>query len=97
MAISGRAHGNQVFTSFIGTKILGVVALGNQKGGVLLTGHAHANVIGAFGRKPANLISGNTGIGVHAAGRDDPEPGRSTTTSASAAAAIGCRTPAARS
>ena len=25
-------------------------ALGNQKGGVLLTGHAHANVIGAIGR-----------------------------------------------
>ena len=64
VAISGRAHGNQVFTSFIGTKILGLVALGNQKGGVLLTGHAHGNVIGAFGRKPANLISGNTGIGV---------------------------------
>ncbi len=64
VAISGRAHGNRVFTSFVGTKILGVVALGNQKGGVLLTGHAHGNVIGAFGRKPANLISGNTGVGV---------------------------------
>jgi hypothetical protein len=64
VAISGRAHGNQVFTSFIGTKILGLVALGNHKGGVLLTGHAHANEIGAFGRGPANLISGNTGIGV---------------------------------
>jgi len=64
VVISGRAHGNQVFTSFIGTKLLGVAALGNQKGGVLLAGHAHGNVIGAFGRKPANLISGNTGIGV---------------------------------
>ena len=64
VAITGRAHGNQVFNSFIGTKILGVVALGNHRGGVLLTGHAHGNVIGAFGRKPANLISGNTGIGV---------------------------------
>ena len=64
VVITGRAHGNQVFTSFIGTKILGVVALGNDQGGVLLAGHAHANVIGAFGRKPANLISGNTGVGV---------------------------------
>jgi hypothetical protein len=64
VAISAGAHDNQVFTSFIGTELLGVSALGNQKGGVLLTGHAHANVIGAFGTRPANLISGNTGIGV---------------------------------
>jgi hypothetical protein len=64
VAISGRAHGNQVFTSFIGTEILGLAALGNQKGGILLTGHAHANVIGAITTRPANLISGNTGVGV---------------------------------
>ena len=31
VAIAGRAHGNQVFTSFIGTKILGLVALGNHR------------------------------------------------------------------
>ena len=47
MAISGQAHDNQVFSSFIGTDILGLAALGNHKGGVLLTGHAYANVIGA--------------------------------------------------
>jgi parallel beta-helix repeat protein len=64
VAISGGAHGNQVFTSFIGTEVLGVSALGNQKGGVLLTGHAYANVIGSISMRPANLISGNTGIGV---------------------------------
>jgi hypothetical protein len=64
VAISGAAHGNQVFTSFIGTEVLGVSALGNQKGGVLLTGHAYANVIGSISMRPANLISGNTGIGV---------------------------------
>ncbi len=64
VAISAGAHDNQVFTSFIGTELLGVSALGNQKGGVLLTGHAHANVIGAINLRPANLISGNTGIGV---------------------------------
>ena len=64
VAISAGAYGNQVFTSFIGTEILGLSALGNQKGGVLLTGHAHANVIGITRMRPANLISGNTGIGV---------------------------------
>ena len=64
VAISAGAYGNQVFTSFIGTEILGLSALGNQKGGVLLTGHAHANVIGITGMRPANLISGNTGVGV---------------------------------
>jgi len=64
VAISGRAHGNRVFSSYIGTETLGLAALGNQKGGVLLTGHAHANVIGAINLRPANLISGNNGIGV---------------------------------
>jgi hypothetical protein len=64
VVISGGAHGNRVFTSFIGTKLRGLVALGNQKGGVLLTGHAHANVIGTIATRPANLISGNTGIGI---------------------------------
>jgi hypothetical protein len=64
VAISAGAHDNQVFTSFIGTELLGLSALGNQKGGVLLTGHAHANVIGAINLRPANLISGNNGIGV---------------------------------
>jgi hypothetical protein len=64
VAISGRAYHNRVFTSFIGTKLLGLAALGNHKGGVLLTGHAYANVIGALSMRPANLISGNTGNGV---------------------------------
>lgn len=64
VAISGRAHGNRVFSNFIGTEILGLAALGNQKGGVLLGGSAYANVIGALMKPPANLISGNSGIGV---------------------------------
>ncbi len=58
------AHDNRVFDSFIGTQILGVNALGNQKGGVLIAGHAYLNLIGQTTRPPANLISGNTGIGV---------------------------------
>ncbi len=64
VVISGRAHHNRVFTSFIGTKLLGLATLGNHKGGVLLSGHAYANVIGALSMRPANLISGNTGNGV---------------------------------
>ena len=64
VAISAGAHGNRVLRSFIGTEVLGLSALGNQKGGVLLTGHARANVIGTVSVRPANLVSGNAGIGV---------------------------------
>ena len=64
VVITGRAHDNRVFRSFIGTQILGVKALGNKKGGVLIAGHAYGNLIGQTTRRPANLISGNTGIGV---------------------------------
>jgi len=65
VAIIGRAHDNRVFTSFIGTNLLGVKSLGNQKGGVLIGGSAYRNVIGqATARPPSNLISGNTGNGV---------------------------------
>ena len=53
-----------VFRSFIGTQLLGVKALGNQKGGVLIAGHAYGNLIGLTTLTPADLISGNTGIGV---------------------------------
>ena len=64
VAITGRAHDNSVFSSFIGTQILGVHALANQQGGVLIAGHAYRNLIGQVTGTPANLISGNTGIGV---------------------------------
>ncbi len=64
VAISAQAHNNQVFSSFIGTNIQGLAALANQKGGVLLGGNASANAIGAVNLTPANLISGNDGIGV---------------------------------
>lgn len=64
VAITGSAHNNQVFSSFIGTEILGVSALGNHLGGVLLGGNASANAVGAVNLTPANLISGNDGIGV---------------------------------
>jgi hypothetical protein len=64
VAITGRAHNNHVFRSFIGTQLLGVKALGNKKGGVLIGGNAYGNLIGLTTLLPANLISGNTGIGV---------------------------------
>jgi len=64
VVITGRAHDNRVFGSFIGTQILGVKALGNRQGGVLVAGHAYRNLIGQMTRRPANLISGNTGNGV---------------------------------
>jgi parallel beta-helix repeat protein len=64
VAITGRAHDNHVFRSFIGTQLLGIKALGNKKGGVLIGGNANANLIGLTTLLPADLISGNTGIGV---------------------------------
>jgi len=64
VVITGRAHNNSVFRSFIGTQILGVKALGNKKGGVLITDHAYRNLIGQRTCRRPNLISGNTGIGV---------------------------------
>ena len=64
VAITGWAHNNHVFRSFIGTQLLGVKALGNKKGGVLIAGIANRNLIGLTTLLPADLISGNTGIGV---------------------------------
>jgi hypothetical protein len=64
LTIAGSAYDNRVFTSFIGTNVLGTLALGNRRGGVLISGHAHGNSIGDAGRPPVNLISGNIGAGV---------------------------------
>jgi parallel beta-helix repeat protein len=65
IVISGRAHGNRVWTSFIGTALYGRDALPNGRGGVLVAGAAYGNFIGlARAPLPANLISGNHGVGV---------------------------------
>jgi hypothetical protein len=64
IAILGRAHGNRIFSSFIGTNVLGVKRLGNRAGGVLIGGRAYGNVLGDARTVPANLVSGNHGIGV---------------------------------
>ncbi len=63
VVITGRAYGNRVFSSYIGTEILGLKRVANGKGGVLLSGMARGNVIGDAARTPANLISGNAGNG----------------------------------
>jgi parallel beta-helix repeat protein len=64
LAITGKAHNNLVISSFIGTKLAGLKALGNQEGGVLIGGAARRNSVGNASMRPANLISGNTGNGV---------------------------------
>jgi parallel beta-helix repeat protein len=65
LAITGRAHDNRVIDSYIGTGILGLTALGNDRGGVLIAGTAHRNSIGTLSaRPPSNLISANHGHGV---------------------------------
>jgi parallel beta-helix repeat protein len=64
LAIVGHAHANLVERTFIGTKILGVEALGNRKGGILLGGRSYFNSIGSKHPRPSNLISGNRGNGV---------------------------------
>jgi hypothetical protein len=64
LAITGSAYGNRVFTTFIGTDLLGTTAVPNGLGGVLIGGNARGNVIGNIGRPPVNVISGNTGPGV---------------------------------
>ena len=69
IVITGRAHDNVVFTSFVGTAVLGVDALGNGKGGILISGRATRNAVGIPGSRFSNLVSGNTGNGVTISGR----------------------------
>ena len=64
LVITGRAHDNSVFGSFIGPDLLGLAALGNGDGGVLVSGQAYGNSIGDTSKAPVNLISGNSGNGV---------------------------------
>jgi hypothetical protein len=63
LTITGSAYGNSVFNSFIGTNVLGTLALGNLRGGVPISGRAHGNSIGDTGKPPVNLVSGYTGAG----------------------------------
>lgn len=78
--ITGNAHNNQVFGTYLGTDTLGTAALqtaatttspayqGNQLGGIFIGGAANNNLIGGGASSPVfpqrNVISGNNGIGV---------------------------------
>ncbi|HEX4094856.1 MAG TPA: right-handed parallel beta-helix repeat-containing protein [Trebonia sp.] len=67
LVITGAAYANRVFSTDLGTDVLGTAALANHRGGVLISGRAHANSIGdsiGAARPPVNLISGNAGPGV---------------------------------
>ena len=64
IAITGAAHGNRIVRSFIGTAILGVKALGNRRGGILIAGTAWGNTVGPARQRHPNIISGNHGNGV---------------------------------
>jgi parallel beta-helix repeat protein len=65
ITVTGHAHRNRVIYSDIGTNALGVQAVPNQKGGILIDGSAHDNVVGlSHSSRPNVLISGNTGNGV---------------------------------
>lgn len=68
IAILENAANNFVFNSSIGTGSVGLTALGNQAGGVLLASAGANNQIGAVttdAKKPlSNLISGNLGNGI---------------------------------
>jgi len=97
IAITGHAHGNRVFASFIGTAILGVDALANRGGGILIGGSAYRNSVGpgplsAAGqpdqRQPRHRR--------HAAGRHAPQPRAPQLQSASTGSAGRCPTAAAR-
>jgi hypothetical protein len=65
ITITGHAHRNRVIYSDIGTNALGVKAVPNQQGGILVDCYAHDNVVGLAGAdRPNVLISGNGGNGV---------------------------------
>jgi parallel beta-helix repeat protein len=64
LAITGRAHRNRVFSTYIGTLILGVEPQGNMRGGVLISGSAYENLIGTGSFRNHNIISANRGNGV---------------------------------
>jgi hypothetical protein len=64
IAIVDSASGNQVFHSFIGTNIFGLVPFGNAGAGVFIGGNAQGNVIGGTGAFAQNVISGNRGGGI---------------------------------
>ena len=97
VAISGQAHNNQVFSSFIGTNLLGLAAAGQPQG----RRPAHRERVRQRPRRPQDAAGQpdqrQRRYRRPAAGRARPGTWYSTTTSGWTAWAGGCRTPAARS
>lgn len=57
--ITGQSYDNTVADSYIGPEVVGLAPLGNQAGGVVVSGTSQGDTIGG-----SNLISGNSGNGV---------------------------------
>ena len=68
VVLTAGAHDNRIINTFIGTNVLGALALANRKGGIMVGANASHNVIGGLSDDPKvpakNLISGNGGNGV---------------------------------
>lgn len=64
LVFSGNANRNRVYNTFIGTEVAKTLPVPNLKGGVLISGRAHNNYIGARGKEKLNVIAGNIGFGV---------------------------------
>jgi parallel beta-helix repeat protein len=62
------ATGTQILGNRIGTNAAGTAALGNSWAGVLLDSSAAETLVGGMGPGQRNLISGNTGVGIHVSG-----------------------------
>jgi hypothetical protein len=68
IAIVGNANNTQVFHSFIGTEILGLMPFGNAGAGILVGGSARNTTIGGTAPFDQNVISGNLGDGIRLGG-----------------------------
>lgn len=68
VAVLGQAYDNQIFNDYIGTDVMGLAAIPNAAGGILVGDTASNITIGGTSTDPSapttNLISGNTGNGV---------------------------------
>ena len=64
LVFAGNARDNKVYNTFIGTGVAISTPVPNLKGGILVTGKARNNYIGATGSQKINVIAGNIGYGV---------------------------------
>src|SRR5205807_1366555 len=64
VAIVGAAHDVQINHGYIGTALLGQIALGNTLAGVYIGQGTHSTTIGSPAAGLSTLISGNLGDGI---------------------------------